>query len=670
MNLRILFFVTILFQLVITAQIELQLPALISDNMVLQQKSNVKLWGKANPAFKIEINTSWGKNVRTTVKQDSTWEVFIETPSAGGPFEIVFVNGESKRKIRNVLTGEVWICSGQSNMEMPLKGYIPKDTVLNSDEEIRNADCREIRLFTVKTIASLDPQNDCYGNWDVCTSSSAANFSAVGYFFAKKLYDELKIPFGIIHSSWGGTPIESWTDKKYLSSFGEFDEVLEKIDKNIPAKEELRTWLQKFPSFQVSDYNRNDLWNTVELFDSSFCKYDYDDSQWETMNLPVNWEKTELNQFNGFVWFRKQIQLPDNWIGQELTLELGAIDDYDVTYVNGKKIGATKELRKWKVNRVYKILPEININKIISLAVRVNDTGGIGGGIYGGGFDMKIMNKVLNEEIPLNSKWKFMPVAELFEMKYYLFSNNLENVKLRPNLEFFYDQRTPTVLYNGMISPLTNYLIKGVIWYQGESNTHDPFLYEKLFPALIQNWRESWGYNFPFYYVQIAPYKHGGKFGSEFLRDAQRKSLYVKNTGMTVTLDLGDSTTVHPPNKKPVGERLALWALAKQHNKQVVFSGPIYKEYGITEDTIKILFDHIGSGLVLRESSKSNQFEIAGADKIFKPADVKVKGHYLLVWSDEIKNPKAVRYAWKNIVTPVLFNKENLPASSFRTDNW
>lgn len=670
MKLKMISFLLLAFSAMCFAQTKLQLHPLFNDNMVLQQKAKVAIWGKAKPKSKIEIKTNWGISSKAITSKDSVWKAFLQTPKAGGPYTLEIKSGNQKRILNNILVGEVWICSGQSNMEMPLKGFLPKEPVYNSEEEIQNADYPNIRLFTVKTIASLDLKTDCVGKWDECTPTSAGNFSAVGYFFAKKLYDELKIPIGIIHSSWGGTPAEAWTSKKYLSAFSEFTPTLKSIDENVAAKENLRLWLGKFPSVQVSDYNRNDLWNSIDLHDSELCKSKYDDSNWPSMNLPINWEKTSLWQFNGFIWFRKNIELPEIWIGKEITVELGAIDDYDVTYINGIRIGATEELKKWKDNRVYKVKAEVNDNKILTLAVRVHDSGGVGGGIYGGGFKMRLINADSGEEIPLGGDWKYMPIAELFEMKYFLFADRLEEVKLRPKLEYFYDQRTPTALYNGMIAPLTNFSIKGVIWYQGESNTPNPYLYEKLFPALINNWRESWGYIFPFYFVQIAPYRHGGKFGSEYLRDAQRKSLSVPNTGMAVTLDLGDSVTVHPGNKKPVGDRLALWALANQYGKQPVFSGPLYNSMKINGNKVEIIFDYTGSGLEIRNSEKGNHFEIAGEDKVFKPAVVKIEGTKLLVWSNEILNPCAVRYAWRNLVNPVLYNKDGLPASSFRTDSW
>ncbi|MFA7287721.1 MAG: sialate O-acetylesterase [Melioribacteraceae bacterium] len=449
-----------------------KLPAIIGDNMVLQQNSSVPIWGKAKPGSVISISASWGKDVSATTKDDSTWKINIETPPAGGPFQMKINSGKDSLLINNVLIGEVWFCSGQSNMEMPMIGFLPKDPLQNSKEEIANAVYPLIRLFHVKKNASYVPLDYCGGEWLPCDTSSVKEFSATAYFFGQKLFNELNIPIGLIHASWGGTPAEAWTNKKYLSQFTEFTDslILKEIQENIDTK----------------------------------------------------------------------------------------------------------------------------------------------------------------------------------KVKFY---------------------RTPEKLYNAMVAPLIPFTIKGVIWYQGESNTPNPFLYEKLFPAMIKNWREDWGYDFPFYYVQIAPYRHGSPIGSQYLRDAQRKTLSLPNTGMAVTLDIGDSLTVHPANKKSVGERLAFLALAKLYYKNIPFSGPLYKSHAIKGKEIELQFDYIGKGLKLLNNEKTN-FEIAGSDRVFVPAEVKIVGDKLFVWSDEIKEPQAVRYAWSSLVVPTLFNKEGLPASSFRTDEW
>ncbi|MBX3007036.1 MAG: glycosyl hydrolase family 2 [Melioribacteraceae bacterium] len=654
----------------INAQNKLQLPAIIGSNMVLQQKSSAPIWGKGEPGSEIEIKCSWSYTTNTVTTKDSTWKTELLTPSAGGPYKIEIISKNNKIVLTNILIGEVWLCSGQSNMEMPLEGLSAKDSVLNSKYEILNANNPNIRLFTVTKIASLTPKSDCIGEWNECNSENVKNFSAVAYLFGKKLFEELNVPIGLIHSSWGGTAAEVWIEKKSLLQFKEFDDVLQNIEATVATRNQLFDWLKQFPSIEVKNYNRNDLWNKIDFNDAHLSLPDIDDSYWRKMVLPINWEKTDFREYNGFVWFRKKIELPKNWVGKDLTIELGAIDDYDVSYVNGKKIGEVNSLRSWKNNRVYTISKDINDSDILTIAVRVHDSGGVGGGIYGGGFRMRLILNNSEEEIPIDGEWKYLPTAELSEMKYYIFLNNIEELINRPTITFPLSQRTPTALFNGMIAPIIPYGIKGVIWYQGESNTPNPYLYEMLFPSLINNWRENWGYEFPFYFVQIAPYKHGGELGSQYLRDAQRKTLNMKNTGMAVTLDIGDSLNVHPANKTGVADRLALWALANQYGRNIVYSGPLYKSFQKNFNKIEISFDHVGCGIVLRENVIGNQFLISGEDKIFKPAQVLIEGDKLIVWSDEIPTPEAVRYAWENIVIPTLFNFEGLPASSFRTDSW
>ena len=674
MNYRLSLLFVLIMLTTILGQKKIELPSLIGSHMVLQQNSNIPLWGKAEPGSEIIVKTQWGVLSHTIANNNSDWKIDLVTPSAGGPYKIIISNGEEKVELIDVLIGEVWLCSGQSNMEMPLEGWPPKDVVLNSEEEIANAEYPDIRLFSVAKITSAFQKTDCIGQWEKCSPSTVANFSAVAYFFGRKLYNELKVPIGLIHSSWGGTPAEAWTSKKWLSKIPIFDDLFTNIELGIPKIKKLESWLKQFHNISITDYNRNELWNKIELDDSLLSKSDWKDSDWGAMTLPINFENTSLGEFDGFVWFRKRIELPEEWIGKELTIELGAIDDYDRTYINGELIGSMEMKGVWKTNRVYNIPAYLNDGRQMLIAVRVNDTGGRGG-IYGGKYNLKLIENESKEEIPLTGVWKFLPIAELWELIYYLFGTNFTDLNTRPKIELQIPQgmslsKTPSFLYNGMIAPLIPYRIKGAIWYQGESNTPDPILYETLLPTMINNWREDWGYDFPFYFVQIAPYLHGSELGSQYLRDAQRKSLYLKNTGMAVSLDFGDSTTVHPSNKTVIGERLAFWALAKQYGKEIVYSGPLYKSSKTIDNRIEISFDYIGSGLEIKRNEHGNQFLISGDNKIFMPANVKVVDNKISVWSDDIKNPCAVRYAWNNIVTPTLFNKEGLPASSFRTDNW
>lgn len=649
------------------AQIKLKLPAIFSDNMVLQQESDVPFWGNAKPNSTITVTPEWGEPIEAVVQTNSTWSVKVKTPTAGGPYKIIISDGNEKIEYKNVLVGEVWLCSGQSNMEMPLEGWPPNDIIENSAEEIANSENNNIRFFTVQRNISGVPKDDCSGNWVESSPRTASTFSATVYFFGKKLYNELNVPIGLIHSSWGGTPVESWISKEYLSQINGFDSTLKKIDLSAPAIVELNNWLNSLPQINITEKTDENIWSGLEFNDSECSQIDYNHSEWAIMKLPTLWEQTELGEFDGAVWFRKIVELPDSWINKKLTLELGPIDDFDITFVNGSKVGGIEKDGNWQTKRKYTVPSDINNQNKLLIAVRVNDIRG-GGGIYGKPEEMKLVNTEDQSEISLAGNWFYLPVAEFKGMIYYVFGGKDMIYKQRPKLPVELSAYTPTLLYNGMISPLMPFGIKGVIWYQGEANTGNPKLYETLFPTLIKNWRNDFQIDFPFYYVQIAPYDYGNETHSEFLRDAQRKTLSLENTGMVVTLDIGNNNNIHPANKKDVGERLAFWALAKQYNNNIAYSGPLYKSMDIKENTIELKFDHVGSGLEIRDGE--NQFLIAGENKNFVTAETKIVKNTLIVWSDKINEPLAVRYAWSNTAKATLFNKEGLPASSFRTDSW
>lgn len=646
---------------------QIKLPSIIGSNMVLQQKSEAPLWGKGVPNTEIEINAGWGENVRCKVGTDSLWEVKIKTPNAGGPFSIKITSNKNKIELTNILIGEVWLCSGQSNMEMPLEGWPPRDIILNSSNEIANSKNNNIRFFTVSRDFSVSPKDNCTGEWVECNPTTSKTFSATAYFFGKKLNKELDVPIGLIHSSWGGTLAEAWTSQEFISKIPEFEGIQKKIKESGPIAIELSKWLSQFKKIDMSKKVGDDIWSNLEFDDDDCSKINLNDKGWEIMELPNLWESTDLGEFDGAIWFRKNIELPNDWLNKDLQIELGPIDDFDITFVNGVKVGAIEKDGNYQTKRIYKISSSINNSKKILIAVRVNDTRG-GGGIYGNKDELKLVNLENNSALSIAGEWKYLPVAEFKGMTYFVYGSNSETFNSRPKLPLQLSANTPTVLYNAMINPLVPYKIKGVIWYQGESNAGNPQLYETLFPTMITNWRLSFRDNFPFYYTQIAPYNYGENTKSEFLRDAQRNTLSLGNTGMAVTLDIGDTTNIHPADKKGVGERLALWALNKQYDKNIIYSGPLFKSYSISNGKIEIEFDNTGSGLNIKDGK--NQFLIADESRKFVYAKSKIENNKLIVWCDKIKNPLAVRYAWHNNAQATLFNNEGLPASSFRTDDW
>jgi sialate O-acetylesterase len=646
------------------------MPSIFSDNMVLQQKSNVQFWGKARPGDSVFINGSWNASAKTKVNDDGLWKTKIKTLKAGGPYEVKVKIGDSTIVYKNVMLGEVWLCSGQSNMEMPLEGWPPQSVIQNSAEEIKNANYPDIRLFNVTRAVSNKPEFNCAGKWTECDSQTAAKFSAAGYFFGREIYKNIKVPVGLISSPWGGTPIEAWISREYLGKLDQYKPVIEKIASMDTEVKKLIDWIHSHPVIDVSSKDVEHKWENLEFDDSSCSKPEFNDENWKTMKLPVYWESAAIGNFDGIVWFRKKVEIPKEWIGKDLVVELGPVDDMDRSYVNGTLIGGIEKNGFWQQPRVYDVPKELVKDSVLSIAVRVMDIGG-GGGIWGNNVKMKIHPKGSEENISLAGDWKYLPTAEFISDKFYVYKVEGQEFNSRPKSSIDISPNTPTMLYNGMIAPLVSYGIRGSLWYQGETNVGQPDNYKILFPLMIKNWRDNWGEgDFSFYFVQIAPFDYGESARSYIIREAQFLTLSVPNTGMAVTLDIATVKNIHPPDKQDVGKRLALWALAKNYNKKIIYSGPLYKSIKILKNKAVLSFDEAGKGLIFKESGGETNFLIAGKDKKFFKAEVKIDGKKLIVSSPEVKKPAAVRYEWNNEGEATLFNKEQLPASTFKTDNW
>ncbi len=651
----------------------LVMPSIFSDNMVLQQKSDVPIWGKAEPDQNVKVTASWGQSMKTTVKPDSSWEVRVKTTQAGGPYLISIAVGDTTIVYRNVMLGEVWVCSGQSNMEIPMQGWPPEYPLDSSAEEIAKANYPDIRLFHVARAFAAAPEFNCTGTWSECSPTNVATFSAVGYYFGRRLYRELHVPIGLIMSVWGGTKIQPWISARYLSTMPYYRPIAQEVYKSAGLVAEQKKWIYSHPSIDVSARKPATRWDGLNFDDSRCSDKNYDDSSWKTIRLPVYWQMTPDGHFNGAVWFRKNIQIPRAWIGSTLVLHLGPIDDMDETWVNGTKVGGILEPNYYAYPRVYEVPGKIVSDTTLTIAVRVLDYGGFGG-IWGNGVKMEINPKSDSvQAIPLSGNWKWMPVAEYINGTFYSYSPDGE-FYLRPELPFPYTYDTPTVLFNGMIAPLIPYGIRGVIWYQGESNSNLPEDYNNykyLFPLMIKNWRADWGEgDFPFYWVQIAPFNYGGRSKSYVVRNAQRLALSVPNTGMAVTLDVGTVDNIHPPDKLDVGLRLADWALAKTYGRHIVYSGPLYESMKVKNGKAVISFHDVDGGLVFKPREGKTNFIVAGEDSNFVSAEVKIVGKTLVVYSPKVMHPLAVRYAWGNTEQATLFNKAGLPASTFRTDDW
>lgn len=638
--------------------ISLQLTSLFSDHMVLQQKSNVKFWGTDKPNNEITISTSWENESKTIVGINGHWNVSIGTPSAGGPFKIEIKSNQHKIVLNDIMIGEVWLASGQSNMEMTLMGWPPNDIINNADEEIAKSSNSKIRMFNVEKQISINPLGDVKGSWKVSSPEETKNFSASAYFFAKELFKKLQVPIGIINSSWGGTPAESWTSKKTIDTFNEFKSVTQSINTSDLFKNELK-WFSQFKAIGIP--TTDEQWINLNLLDNLIVEKSYNDSDWEEIQLPGRYDN-QINggEFNGAVWFRKNIVI-DN-LDSDYILTIGAVDDMDETYVNGHKIGGLIGMGFWNKKREFKIPKSILKKGNNTIAVRAIDAEGVGE-IIG---PMTLSNN--NIKVSLNGNWKYKLIAEIYNNKFYLyginnidFNSRIKTIKLNSGV--------PTVLYNGMINPLVPYTIKGVIWYQGESNVGRADQYENLFPAMIRDWREKWNYDFPFYYVQIAPYqyninKDSSLDQSQELREAQRNSLKTKNTGMVVTMDIGNFNNIHPSNKQDIGSRLARLALSNNYSINIVPSGPIFNGLKVIGSKLILEFENPGSKLISKGDLLG--FEIAGADKKYVFANATIINNQVELYSDKIKNPLYARYAWKDKAVPSLFNLEGLPASSFK----
>ena len=644
----------------------LKLPSLIGDNMVLQQKTDAKIWGKAFPGRKITVTTSWNSIGKAIAGKDGKWKVNITTPAAGGPYTISVSSGDTTITIKNVLVGEVWFCSGQSNMEMPLAGWPPVDTIMNSTAAIASSAISGIRLFNIQKKISDEALDECTGKWEVSSPESVKQFSAVAYFFGRKLNKELNIPVGLIESAWGGTPSESWTSAKSLEQAGEFIKEIKAIKESAPLQAEYQNWLNTLKQVEIKAAGE-DQWKDLSFNDSNIPSSGFDDSSWPVMVLPTQFESV-IGEFDGAVWFRKNIEIPKMMNGKELVLSLGPIDDMDRTYFNGKLIGVNETSGLWQVDRNYDVPASLVKTGDNVISVRVLDTQG-GGGIYGAPEKMKL--SVKNDPkmlLPLKGDWKYQPVAELKGDKFYIYdiSKNEFQTRKRP---VTIGPGTPTVLFNGMIYPALQYQIKGAIWYQGEANVGRAEQYAKIFPAMIKNWRESWGIkDFPFYYAQIAPYVYSGVDSTEsaYLREAQESALKLPKTGMAVTLDIATVMNIHPPYKTEVGERLACLALNNDYGVKNQCNGPIYKSMTISASGIRIQFENASDGLMARKD-KLTEFEIAGKDGHYVKANAKIVNNEVFVSSPLVKDPVSVRYCWRNGAEASLFNKAGLPAWQFRT---
>ncbi|MGD0553250.1 MAG: sialate O-acetylesterase [Sedimentisphaerales bacterium] len=622
---------------------QVRLPFLISDGMVMQRDADVKIWGWADKGEKVTINFN-GKTYNTTAGTDGKWAVMLFELKAGGPCSMD-INAGNHIILTNIMIGDVWVCSGQSNMELPM------DRVkYRYPDVIANAENPGIRQFIVPHVYDFQgPREDLKsGRWESANPESVLHFSAVGYFFAKELFEKYHVPIGLINASLGGSPAQAWLSEDALKAFPEYLETAKKFkDSNY-----LNQIVEKDKAVSDAWYSRiQQLDKGLEKGQKPWFDVNYDASQWPTMNVPGYWADGNLGNVNGVVWFRKEINVPASMTGKPAKLWLGRIVDGDFTYVNGKQVGSVSYQYPPRIYDIPSNLLQAGKNII---TVRVISNSGRGGFVL----DKPYRLTAGEQTIDLKGRWQYRLGATMDPL---------------PGKTFIEWQ--PAGLYNGMVAPLLNYKIKGVIWYQGESNTAKPREYQKLFSAVIADWRGKWNQgDFPFLYVQLANFMdvkdQPSESGWAETREAQLKTLAVPNTGMVVTIDLGEWNDIHPLNKEDVGKRLALAAQKVAYgDEKAVYSGPIYQSKKIEGNKVILTFTNTGSGLTVKGDGELKYFAIAGADKKFVWAKAKIEGNNVIVWNDQVANPVAVRYAWAdNPEGANLYNKEGLPASPFGAD--
>lgn len=623
----------------------LKLPRLISDGMVLQRSKPVKIWGWAKAGECISIRFL-GEEYRAITDSGGTWVVTLPELDAGGPYSMEIAGNDQQIVIDNILVGDVWLCSGQSNMVLPME----RVDLLYS-EEIASSTNPAIRQFKVPDRYDFNTSHRDLesGQWQEANPENVLGYTAAGYFFAKALYEQYGVPIGLIASSVGGSPVESWLSEDALRRFPEYLAVAKECSdrdyvKQVQERDE-KTQAEWYHTLHRLDKG---LTGQTPWYDPAYTGFE----EWSTMNIPANWDEEEkLADLVGVVWFRKEITIPKSLAGKPARLLLGAIVDSDTTYLNGEVVGTTAYQYPPRKYIVPAGLLKEGKNVLV---VRVVSNTGHGAFVRDKPYQLTIDDTVID----LTGQWQYQIGAVTDPL---------------PPVTFF--QNKPLGLFNGMIAPLVNYALKGVIWYQGESNTEHPSNYFQLFSALIEDWRDKWKQSdLPFLYVQLANFMPADKTPSESnwaeLREQQLKALAVPHTAMAVAIDIGEWNDLHPLNKKDVGERLALGARYVAYGEHdLVYSGPIYQSMKKEENKIVLTFDHVDGGLVAKGNDKLNHFAIAGPDGKFIWAEAKIEGDRVVVWHDDIEDPAAVRYGWANNPEGAnLYNKAGLPASPFRTD--
>ena len=640
--------VTILFLLILLsckAFAQIRLPRLISDNMVLQRDQPITVWGWAAPKEKVTV-TLKNKSHSAVTDADGKWKIQLPAQSAGTSYEMV-LKGKNQIRIKNVAFGDVWLCNGQSNMVINMERVKER-----FPDDISSANYPDIRNFFIPTLTDLSgPQQDIpNGEWKAANPKDVLGFGAVTYFFARDLYEQYKVPIGIINSAVGGTPIEAWISEGGYKDFADIQKIINSNKDSSYVRSAKQNTFNNAPRQpKPNDSGLTEHWESE----------DYQPKGWRNYNIPGYWEDQGLKNLDGVVWFRREFEVPENWLGKPVKLFMGRIVDADQMFVNGKSIG---NVTYQYPPRRYEIPAGLLKAGKNTFVIRVTNSAGKGGFVP----DKPYFMASGDQQIDLQGVWQYK-VGQVYEPA------KVADSAFVP----FVTQNQPAALYNAMIAPLLPVKLKGFIWYQGESNVSEPDAYNALLPALIKDRRRLWNNeNLPFLVVQLPNFQDidftPAESNMALLREAQNQALTLKNTAVTVTLDLGEWNDIHPLNKKDIGKRLALSARNLAYNdKNVVYSGPVLQSQSIAGDKIILKFVHVAEGIRASDGEALRWFSIADDDKKFVWANARIVGKdQIEVSSELVKTPKYVRYAWQDNPESVNFyNSANLPASSFRTDN-
>ena len=628
----------------------MKLTPLLTDHAVIQRHQSIPVWGwtdKPHTRIKATLGPSQAEGISG---DDARFLLRLSALPAGGPHQLTVasIDGQERHEVSDLMVGEVWLASGQSNMEwtMAYSGY---------NAEIAAAKPSQIRMLKVANRADLAPQSTVAGAWHLATPGTLGNFSAVANFFAQRLQDDLGVPVGIINSSWGGSFIETWISR-------------ERLLRNPTT----RDWLLDYDAYanSAAGWKKRCLEEILPAdpgnhgLEKGWHQADFNDRKWETMPVPSHWQKHGHN-YSAVMWFRTRIALPQSVRGQALILHLGAIDKQDITYVNGVEVGRTGsgfDETVWDKHRAYQIPATLTREPELVIAVRAYSFR-FAGGLTGPEASMRLIvaGDPTGESLPLAGAWRFQ-----VEHNFGLIDSGITSMGHS-------QANSPAMLFENMIKPLLPVGIAGAIWYQGCSNLGKAAEYRQLMRDLIEDWRFHFGVgDFPFGIVQLtsltAPQTYQPDSAWALLREAQQDALTLPGTGLAVILDVGDAVDIHPKDKKTVGRRLAQWALAKVYGRAIVPGGPLYREHRLEGNRIRILFDHAGDGLALRDGDQVRTLVIAGKKADFRLAQSAIEGGSLLVWHDEIEMPTAVRYAWAdNPDGANLVNSVGYPAGPFRT---